>query len=202
MLPLIDDLPSSPSCERNKEPILGALREAMPGPGLVVELGSRTGQHAEFFAASEPRWRWQPTDRAHELDGVRARWARAGLENLAEPLVFDLMDEAPPVGRADMVVAVNVVHIAPWSLTARLFAHAAAMLGAGGVVFLYGPMRDERWPLEPSNAAFDVWLKEQDPAQGLRLFQDLDAVAAEAGFVLAGERAMPSNNRACWWVRR
>jgi SAM-dependent methyltransferase len=202
MLPLLDDLPSSPSSERNKEPILAALREALPAAALVVEVGSRTGQHAAFFAAEQPTWRWQPTDRAHELDGVRARWQRAGLDSFLEPLVFDLTDAATPVPTADAIVAINVIHIAPWAATDLLFAHAARLLNPGGVVFLYGPYRDTRRELEPSNAEFDAWLKRADPEQGLRLFQDVDAVASAHGFALAGEREMPANNRSCWWVKR
>ena len=41
---------SSPSCERNKEPILAVLREILSVPGLVIEIGSGSGQHAVHFA--------------------------------------------------------------------------------------------------------------------------------------------------------
>lgn len=197
MLPEL--LPTSPASERNKGPLLDALRDVLPRDCFVVEIGSKTGQHADHFTAHEPGWRWQPTDRAHELDGARARYAAAGRPNLLAPIAFDLMDDAPPASQADAVFCANVIHIAPWALTPRLFHHAAAMLKPGGLLCLYGPMRDTRWPLEPSNAEFDAWLSSQDPAQGLRLFQDVDAIARAHGFTLSIERAMPANNRfICW----
>ncbi len=45
----------SPACERNQEPILTVLRDILPEQGLVLEIGSGTGQHAAFFASQFPK---------------------------------------------------------------------------------------------------------------------------------------------------
>ncbi|OFZ91165.1 MAG: hypothetical protein A2W21_15125 [Betaproteobacteria bacterium RBG_16_66_20] len=63
---------SSPSCERNKDPILAVLKEILPRSGLVLEIGSGTGQHAAYFAAHLPQLIWQPTDLSSNFPSIRA----------------------------------------------------------------------------------------------------------------------------------
>ena len=78
---------SSPSCERNKEPILAVLREILAVPGLVLEIGSGSGQHVVHFARGLPHVEWQPTDVAENLPSISAWRDEAVLANLREPLV-------------------------------------------------------------------------------------------------------------------
>lgn len=49
----------SPSCDRNREPILALLREHFMDRSHVLEFGSGTGQHAVFFAAALPHLIWR-----------------------------------------------------------------------------------------------------------------------------------------------
>jgi hypothetical protein len=83
----------------------------------------------------------------------------------------------------------------------RLFAGAGRLLSPGGVMYVYGPYRYAGRPLELSNENFDRWLKARDPVSGVRLFEDVNRLALEYGMTLAGDRAMPANNRSLWWVR-
>ena len=72
--------------------------------------------------------------------------------------------------------------------------NAAAVLTAGGILYLYGAFKRDGMHTAPSNVAFDESLRARDPAWGVR---DLEAVleaAAGAGFALAGITAMPANN--------
>jgi hypothetical protein len=105
------------------------------------------------------------------------------------------------VGEVDAVVAINLVHIAPWSAVRGLFAGAARVLAPAGVLFLYGPYRFEGEFTAPSNAAFDASLRERDPAWGVRDVRDLTRLAEEQGFLREAVVPMPANNH-CLVFRR
>ena len=206
---------SSPSCERNKEPILAVLKEVLPRSGLVLEIGSGTGQHAAYFAAYLPRLIWQPSDLPENFPSIRA-WAaddcmdaggralsgtnaEAGLSNLREPLELDLFADRWPVTSAAAVVCINTIHIVAWAAVGKLFAGVGKTLVSGGVLYAYGPYRYADRPLEPSNEDFDKWLKARDPVSGVRDFEAVNALARQNGLALVGDRAMPANNRSIWW---
>ncbi|MHB8623312.1 MAG: DUF938 domain-containing protein [Sulfuricaulis sp.] len=191
----------SPYCERNKEPILGVLREVLTASGAVLEIGSGSGQHAAHFARGLPNVIWQPTDTAENLPSISAWRAEAGLANLREPLLFDLLTDDWPDITAQAVIAINTIHIVAWQAVERLFAGAGQHLSPGGIIFVYGPYRYTDRPLEPSNETFNRWLQARDPVSGVRLFEDVNALAETSGFRLAGDRAMPANNRSIWWTR-
>lgn len=201
----------SPSCARNRDPILAVLREAFAEAKYVLEIGSGSGEHAVYFAEYLPHLRWQPSNQAGGLGSVNAWVEEAALANIAVPIELDLFaddwsaklassDAAQPA-KLDAIVATNVIHIAPWAATAHLFRHAESLLPPGGLVYLYGPFRYAERPLEPSNESFDGWLKRRDPHSGIRDFEAVDAVARAHGFELVEDRAMPANNRSIWWRR-
>lgn len=197
----------SEACERNRGPILEVLREVFAAVERVVEIGAGTGQHAVHFARHLPHLEWVPTDRSDDpqtggLESVRAWRAEACLDNLAEPRELDVFDEAWPVDEADAVFSANVIHIAPWEATERLFAGAAELVGPGGLVVLYGPFRYADRPLEPSNERFDRWLRQSvAPHSGIRSFEDVCEVAERHGFVFVDDRPMPANNHVLIWRR-
>jgi len=191
----------SPSYERNKDVILAALQEVLPLSGTVLEIGSGPGQHAVFFAGALPGLIWQPTDLLPNLASIRA-WAEdAGLCNLRAPLELDLLAEDWPIDAVDAIVCINTVHIVAWSGVEHLFAGAARVLAPGGVLYLYGAYRYATRPLEPSNEAFDAWLRARDPVSGVRDFEAVDALAQQHGLAWGGDRPMPGNNRSLWWIK-
>jgi SAM-dependent methyltransferase len=191
----------SNACERNRDPILSVLTDILADAERVLEVGSGTGQHAVHFARHLSHLEWQPSNRPGRLDSIRAWRHEAELSNIAEPIELDLFDDQWQVDQVDAVVAINVIHIAPWAVTGRLFEHASRRLKPGGLVYLYGPFRYVDRTLEPSNLRFDQWLKDRDPDNGIRLFEEVDALAKEHGFEWADDRAMPANNRSIWWQR-
>ncbi len=191
----------SPSCERNKELILSVLREVLPDSGLVLEIGSGTGQHAAYFAPRLSPLIWQPSDLAANHASIRAWSAEATASNLCEPLALDLLGESWPLARADAIVCINIVHIVAWAGVVNLFAGAGRLLPMGGVLYVYGAYRYAARPLEPSNEEFDRWLKARDPVSGVRGFEAVNALAEQNGLTLAGDRAMPGNNRSIWWKK-
>jgi SAM-dependent methyltransferase len=189
----------SPSCDRNKEPILAVLKEILPATGLVLEIGSGTGQHAAYFAAHLPQLVWQPTDLPANFPSIRAWAADAGASNAREPLALDLLADRWPLPAAEAIVCINTIHIVAWAGVEALFAGAGRVLAPGGVFYAYGPYRYGDRPLEPSNEEFDRWLKARDPVSGVRDFAAVNALAEKHGLILTGDRAMPANNRSLWW---
>lgn len=194
-MPTFDRRQYSPSVARNANPILAVLQRVLPAEGLVLELGSGTGEHAVHFARHLPALRWQPSEADPAALASIADWrGHSALANLLPPLCFDLATMPWPVDAADAVVAINVLHYSPWESTPALFAAAAAVLPAGGVVYCYGPYRRGGAQTAPSNAEFDGWLRSVDPRFAVR---DLEAVESEAlrcGFRLAEVIDMPANN--------
>ena len=186
---------TSPSVARNREPILAVLRRVLPAGGIVLEIASGTGEHAMHFAAALPELTWQPTDRDPEARrSIAARRAAAVLPNLLPPLELDAAAPSWPVERADAIVAINMIHIAPWSAAEGLMAGAARLLAPGGILYLYGPYQENGRHTAPSNAAFDASLRARDPEWGVRDVGAVAELAARHGLALAERVAMPSSN--------
>ena len=185
----------APATERNRAPILAVLQRILPPHGTVLEIASGTGEHAVHFAGAFPGVDWQPSDPDPEARAsIAARRAASGLGNLAEPLALDVTRPAWPIARAAAVLAINMVHIAPWEATLGLLAGAARLLRAGAPLYLYGPYRRDGHGFAPSNQAFDDSLRRRDPAWGVRRLEDVADSAALAGFTLAEVVEMPANN--------
>ena len=185
----------APSTERNRDPILTVLREHLPAAGSVLEIASGSGQHAVHFAAAFPGLLWQPTDpNPDALASIRAWAEEAALPNLLPPLRLDVTEEPWPVGRADVVVCINMVHISPWTSTEALMRGAGRVLGRGGLLYLYGPYKVGGLHAGGGDIQFDAWLKERDARFGIR---DVEAVIAEAekyGLIFAQRIKMPADN--------
>ena len=181
----------APATERNREPIRDVLARELPAAGTVLEIASGSGEHAVYFAAQFPQVQWQPTDPDPTALASIAAWrADAGLPTLLAPLALDVMG-AWPIERADAIVCINMVHIAPWEATVALFAGAARVLAPGALLYLYGPYRFGG-QTAPSNEEFERWLAARDPRFGVRDLRDLEHAAV--GFALRGVVAMPANN--------
>jgi hypothetical protein len=194
--PPTPDARVSPSTGRNRDPILGVLRPRLPASGLVLEVAAGAGEHAVYFAAAFPALQWQPTDPDPEALASIAAWRQqAGLDNLLPPLSLDAAQpDTWPVKRADAIVAINMIHISPWSATAGLMSGAAHALPSGGVLFLYGPFIESDVPTAPSNVEFDLSLRRRNPEWGIRRLDDLTALGAAHGLSLSERIAMPANN--------
>jgi SAM-dependent methyltransferase len=186
---------SAPAALRNRQPIAEVLRDWLPASGLVLEIASGTGEHAVHFAHAFPGLEWQPSDvHPGALTSIRAWRQAAGLPNVREPIVIDAAAPEWPIGRADAVLSINMVHISPWSAALGLIAGAARILPEGGVLILYGPWLKDDNETAPSNLVFDADLKRRDPEWGLRRVGNFAAAAEPYGFKLIETRPMPANN--------
>lgn len=185
----------APSTLRNREALLEVLRPRLPATGELLEIASGSGEHAVFFAPHFPGLRWSPTDFDQSAVESIADWIKAlPAPNLTPPLRLDVTQKTWPFQRADVILCVNMIHIAPWSATEGLMRGAGRIMAPGGLLITYGPYKRGGLHTATSNEAFEEWLKKQNPAFGVR---DLEAVAAEAaanGFSAPEVIDMPANN--------
>lgn len=187
---------SFPATRRNRDPIAAVLAQVLPPGTLVLEVACGSGEHTEWFSSALPGRRWRPTDA--EPSHARAAATRLRDSMGVEPVrVFDVRARPwPETMTHDIgaIMAINLIHIAPWSVTDALMAGAGAALPPGGPLYLYGPFKRDGRHTADSNAAFDQSLRGQDPAWGVRDLGDVTAEAARHGLVLQDTVAMPANN--------
>jgi SAM-dependent methyltransferase len=186
---------SAPHVARNAAPIVEVLRGVLPARGKVLEIASGSGEHALHFARTFPSLTWQPSDPDPVARASIEAWRReAGVDNLLPPVTIDAAADAWPVGSADAVLCINMVHISPWKATQELLRNTARLLTDGAPLYLYGPYRRGDIETAPSNEEFDRSLKARDPRWGLRLLEDVVAEARGHGFALEKVVEMPANN--------
>jgi cyclopropane fatty-acyl-phospholipid synthase-like methyltransferase len=196
----MDAKPFAPACERNRDPILAVLRTQFADRRSVLEVGSGTGQHAVYFAAALPWLSWQCADLAPQLPGIRQWLDEAGLPNTPPPLALDVCGPWP-TGPYDAVFSANLLHIVGWPGVEAFFAGVGRVLGAAGMLVVYGPFNAGGTYTSASNRDFDAWLRARDPRSGIRDVEAVQALAARAGLRAVDDVAMPANNRCLIWRR-
>lgn len=179
--------------QRNRLPILEVLARHVRPRDHVLEIASGSGEHAVFLAANLPVAAWQPTDPDAEARASIDAWVAAErVATVAPALPLDVLARPWPVAAADVIVAINLLHISPWEATEGLFRGAADLHPR--VVYLYGPYRRGGAHTAPSNAAFEQWLQARDPRWGVRDLEAVLATAMEHGFEIDEIVEMPANN--------
>jgi SAM-dependent methyltransferase len=194
----------SPAALRNAEPIAAVLADLLPKQGAVLEVASGSGEHAVHFARRFPSLRWQPTEADPEaLASIEAHRIDAGLDNLQPVASLDVLNPKDWDALRDTawcaLVAINLLHISPWSAAERLVEQAASLLGPCGLFVLYGPFLEDDVVTAPSNEEFDRALRARDARWGLRRLADVRELAQRHGFAEGGRVAMPANNLTVWF---
>lgn len=186
----------APSAARNRDPIWAVLRPELPARGLLLEVASGSGEHTVHFAdLAGPGLVFQPSDPDPQARASIDAWAAAsGLTNILPALALNAAAGVWPIAHADVVVCINMIHIAPWASAVGLVRGAARVLPPGGLLFLYGPYRRDGRHTAPSNAAFDADLRRRNPAWGVRDIEAVADVATAAGFAAPAIAPMPANN--------
>jgi SAM-dependent methyltransferase len=198
----VQPLPFSDACERNKGPILAVLERWLGDTaGLVLEIGSGTGQHSVHFAKHLPQLSWQPTELGEGLAGLTARVSVEGPCNLLPPLELDVGRQQWPCDEdaVDAVFSANTLHIMGWPHVQAFFRGVGRVLRPEGLLIVYGPFRYGGQYTSHSNHAFDDMLRRRDPASGIRDFESVDALAHAQGLTLLEDVAMPANNQTLVW---
>lgn len=192
----------APATVRNVDAIITVLRDILPDAGTVIEIASGSGEHVVAFARAFPALAFQPSDPDEQaLASIAAYRMEAGLPNLLAPIALDASQAEWPVDHADAIVAINMVHISPWTATLGLLDGAARILPKGAPLYLYGAYLRDDAPTAPSNLAFDQSLRARDPRWGIRRLDEVVAEATKRGLSLARAVEMPANNLSVVFVR-
>ena len=187
------------AAQRNAAPILDVLRREFADRSAVLEIGSGTGQHAVSFASELTHLTWQPSDVAQNCPGISAWLADAGFPNTLPPLELDVRYDDTGASRFDAAFSANTTHIMNEDAVRSMFEVVGKALVSGGLFCLYGPFRIGGRFNAPSNAAFDMSLRQRSPTMGIRDLEMLDAFALSAGMRRQRLYAMPSNNHVVLW---
>lgn len=188
--------PFSAACERNQDPILEVLhKNIFHTDRRLLEIGAGTGQHAVYFAPHFPQVEWYPTDLAGSLFGMNKWIDEANISNIQRPTKLDVSKDDFPKVKFDVVFTANTLHIMHWKDCKSFMKLLGHRLREGSRAIFYGPFKYQGEFTSPSNADFDVWLKERDPLSGVRAFEDVNNNMVKNGFELLEDYEMPANNR-------
>ena len=190
-----------PATVRNRAPIGAALSELLPEQGAVLEIASGSGEHAVTFQRRFPGILWQASDPdPSHCKSINAWIAHECLSDLMPPaLQLDVLDRPwliPERTSVELkvVVAINLIHIAPWSCCQSLVEQASDHLPIGGRLILYGPFRRNGLHTSSSNEAFDQSLRERNPSWGVRDLEAVETLCSEVGFKNMRFTELPANN--------
>jgi len=201
----------APATKRNREAILEVLQQVVPYNCTVLEIASGTGEHGVFFAPRMGNRKWLPSEpNPLLLASIEAWQTYQPVDNLYPPLELDVCDSVWPIETRvsptwlqsldfetfplAAMVNINMIHIAPWLTCLGIMAGASRILPPGGILYMYGPFKQDGKHTAPSNAAFDATLRSQNPQWGVRDLNDVVEVARARDLSLLTTYQMPANN--------
>lgn len=189
----------APATERNRQPILEVLQKVIPKEGNILEIASGTGEHACFFAPYFSSRQWIPSDPDRLLRLSIEAWREDCTgNNLQLPLDINVTlpdwDEKLDDSAIAVIIAINLIHISPWSACQGLMKGAGEILQSGGILYLYGPYKQKGKHTAPSNEAFDQSLQFRNPDWGVRNLEDVVELAEKHQLILQKIIPMPANN--------
>jgi hypothetical protein len=189
-----DERRFAPAASRNREPILEVMQRFVRPRSRVLEIASGTGEHAIFLAPRLDVESWQPSDPSADARTSIDAWrAHENEPRILPALRLDVTAPWPELS-ANVVVCINMIHIAPWQACLGLLDGASKVLPPQGLLYLYGPYRREGRHTAPSNEAFDARLRSDNPDWGVRDLEDVVAAANARGLSLVEVVPMPANN--------
>ncbi len=187
---------------RNREPLLGVLKEKMPkDPARVLEMASGSGMHINYFAPHFKHLHFHPSDRDQEVfDNIKKLTADHSNDNIADPAHLDLTDPetwfnpgAPHSFAA--IFCINIFQVAPISIANGMMRCAAHLLDDDGFLLIYGPFKVEGTFTTDSNKEFHETLSSAGVSEwGLKDVADLQKAAESYGLELKERIDMPANN--------
>ena len=188
-------LPYNEACENNKNPILVVLQKYIDKQQSLLEIGGGSGQHGEFFAQHFPALMWQTSDIPEVVDTLNLRICASGLPNLPKAIPINVDNTNWNAGVHDLIFTANSLHIMSENSVRNFFYGIPKVLRSDGLLFIYGPFKYGGKFTTKSNANFNDWLKSHDSKSGLRDFESVISLAAQAGLNFIEDNSMPANNQ-------
>jgi len=187
---------------RNREPILGVLKEKLPkDPGRILEMASGSGMHINYFAPNFEHLHFHPSDRDKEVfDNIKNLTQNLGNENIADPVHLDLTDPETwfnpgPAKSFSAIFCINIFQVAPISIADGMMQCAEHLLNDDGFLLIYGPFQVEGGFTTDSNKEFHETLSSAGVSEwGLKDIADLKKAAEKHGLELKEQIDMPANN--------
>jgi cyclopropane fatty-acyl-phospholipid synthase-like methyltransferase len=185
----------APQADRNKGAIIEILQRVLPDHGMALEIGSGTGQHVMHFARAFPNLVWQPSDYDQvSIASIESYRRESQLGNVREPLLLEVRKRSWGNGVLDAVLAINLIHVTSWSVCEGLFDGARRHLRPDGVLFIYGPFKQNGGFDCESNARLDAFLRQKNPDWGLRDLEAIAALGTARGLIVEQVTDLPGND--------
>ena len=198
---LLDHRLFFPATQRNKIFIGDALSKIPLKKGFVLEIGSGSGEHGVEFQKRFPEIIWQTSDPELEHRKSIISWIDYEKLNIKmpKPLEIDVLKTPWSIPRQlldtlQVIISINMIHIAPWECTKSLFRESGKLLNFGKFLILYGPFKIEGKHISETNELFDKSLKIQNNDWGVRNLEEVNKEAIINGFQQKQCIHMPANN--------
>ena len=189
----------SAASERSKQPIFDQLSRRIGGNETILEVGSRSGQHALFFAQKLPCTHWQCSDLADNLSQLTDNIKHANLTNVALPIELDVIHYDWASWQYDVIFTANTLHIMTQEEVDHFLSHVHLALRPRGKLIAYGPFNYQNDYTSASNRDFDVILRQKNMGSCIKSFELTHAHLSKNQFTLLNDWTMPVNNRLIAW---
>ena len=190
-----------PATQKNKIYIGDVLSNIPFQKGIVLEIGSGSGEHGVEFQKRFPEIIWQTSDPELEHRKSIISWIDYEKLNIKmpKPLEIDVLKTPWSIPRQlldtlQVIISINMIHIAPWECTKSLFRESGKLLNFGKFLILYGPFKIEDKHISETNELFDKSLKIQNNDWGVRNLEEVNKEAIINGFQQKHLIKMPANN--------
>ena len=198
---LLDHRLFFPATQRNKIYIGDVLSKIALKKGFVLEIGSGSGEHGVEFQKRFPEIIWQTSDPEMEHRKSIISWIDYEKLNtkMPKPLEIDVLKTPWPIpiqllDHLQVIISINMIHIAPWECTESLFKESGKLLNFGKFLILYGPFKIKDKHISETNELFDKSLKIQNNDWGVRNLEEVNKEAIINGFQQKQLIKMPANN--------
>ena len=190
-----------PATKRNTKPIGEVLSRILLTKGLILEIGSGSGEHGVVFQKCFPEITWQSSDpELIHRNSINA-WIDYEELKLKMPEPLDINVERTPwkipsklLLSLQGIVCINMIHVSSWSCTTSLFKEAGKLLKNGKFLMLYGPFKIGNNHISKTNEIFDNSLKMQNKFWGVRNLEAVSKEASKNGFIKEELIPMPAKN--------